>query len=107
MSVQDEIRSCEKELRLANRAMLLAQVKLLLLSLPAALGVRWAKSLVLQQQSLIADISYYIGDAWCDLGKLDYFGTTIDFVLPASGNDDGDAYDGWLSPDDEYGDTQR
>jgi hypothetical protein len=101
MTTAEEIRDYERCLRCYARIILIARIKLLLLWLPATLGLSWATESVLNQRERIAHAKYGAEDTAQDLWKLRTYGTTwAMIVFPRE--EDSKGYDGWLAPEDRY-----
>jgi hypothetical protein len=98
--VSEQIRDTERGLRQEERALLVARVKLALLWFPAAVGLSWAKELLLDVRERIAHLRYGIEEDEQYLWKLKTHGTTLALLIFPL--EDGDGYDDWLAPEDRY-----
>ena len=79
-----------------------AQVKLVLLWLPATLGLSWAQMLALAQRDAIREWQYIAEEFSQNLRKWRLYGTTLLAYPVALSERRGDGYDGWLAPEDRY-----
>jgi hypothetical protein len=89
--------------RTERRTILFSRLWLIVLWLPTKLGLPWAIKLSARRYERISHAKYGLEDALQMLDRLERYGTTIvGFLCFKPRRDDGDSYDNWLAPQDQY-----